>query len=37
MDKEHTYDQCRIFYNKGRKEELKKAIKFLDSFINKKS
>ena len=30
LDKKHVYDQCKIFYNKGQKEQLKKQIAMLD-------
>ena len=30
LDKQHVYDQCKIFYNKGQKEQLKKQIAMLD-------
>ena len=33
LDKEHVYDQCKIFYNKGQKEQLGKQIAMLDEHL----
>jgi hypothetical protein len=33
LDKVHVYDQCKIFYNKGQKEQLGKQIAMLDEHL----